>query len=192
MNVYDFDNTIFRPDSSYAFCRFCFRRFPRLMLQDASGVLSSFLAYRRDQSSDAAPLKERIFSFLRYLPDVDEVVDAFWEENLSGLQEWYLAQKRSDDVIISASPEFLLKPVTEKVLGVSLIATRMDRYSGAVLGLNCHDRQKVLRFREEYPWATVDAFYSDSLSDSPMAEIATQAFLVGKRGMTPWPMKGDK
>ena len=186
MNVYDFDNTVFRTDSSVAFCMYCLRRYPRLMLRDVSGIFPPLISYRAGKTSDASLLKEKVFSFLRYLPDVDQTVADFWRKNLSGIQPWYLEQKRSDDVIISASPEFLLKSVVEDHLGVHLIATKMDRYTGAVLGMNCHDRQKVIRFREEYPWASVDAFYSDSLSDSPMAEIADQAYLVQKDGLIPW------
>ena len=191
MNVYDFDNTVFRPDSSFAFCMFCLRRYPRLMLNDVSGLLPALIAIRSGKISDVSPLKERVFSFLRYLPDVDQTVCDFWQANLSGFQTWYLEQKRSDDVIISASPEFLLKSVTEDYLGVHLIATKMDRYTGRILGLNCHDMQKVIRFREEYPWASVDAFYSDSLTDGPMAEIADQAYFVCKDGLVPWPWKRD-
>ncbi len=186
MNVYDFDNTVFKPDSSYAFCLFCLRYYPRPLLQGIPDILSAWAALRVRKVADAAPLKEKIFTFLRYLPDVNHAVSDFWETNLSGFQPWYLAQKQADDVIISASPEFLLAPVAE-YLGVHLIATRMDRYTGAILGLNCHDRQKVNRFREEYPWSSVDIFYSDSLSDSPMAEIANQAYLVCKDGLIPWP-----
>ena len=189
MNVYDFDNTVFKPDSSYAFCMFCLRYYPRPILQGVPGILSSLAVYQSGNIADAAPLKEKVFSFLRYLPDVDRAVSDFWELNLSGFQAWYLAQKQSDDVIISASPEFLLRNGVEDYLGVHLIATEMDRYTGAILGLNCHDRQKVTRFREKYPWASVDDFYSDSLSDSPMAEIAGHAYLVRKDQRVLWPKK---
>ncbi len=188
MNVYDFDNTIYRPDSSHAFCMYCFRRFPRIMLQDVVLNFRPLVQFLTGANKDAAPLKERIFSFLKYIPDVDAVVEDFWNENFSGFQQWYLDQKQNDDVIISASPEFLLKPAAER-LGFHLIATNMDKYSGRILGRNCHDEQKLVRFREEYPWAEVDNFYSDSLSDAPMADIAAHAFLVKKWIPTPWPEK---
>ena len=191
MNVYDFDNTVFRPDSSFAFCMFCLRHYPRSMLNDASELFPALIAIRSGKISDVSPLKEKVFSFLRYLPDVDQAVCDFWQANLSGFQPWYLEQKRSNDVIISASPEFLLKSVTEDYLGVHLIATKMDRYTGRILGLNCHDTQKVIRFREEYPWAPVESFYSDSLTDGPMAGIADQAYFVCKDGPVPWPWKRD-
>ena len=74
-------------------------------------------------------------------------------------------------------------------LGVGLIATPMDKHSGKILGENCHDTEKVRRFREQYPDGHTERFYSDSLSDTPMAEIADEAFLVSKGKLSPWPLK---
>ena len=189
MNVYDFDQTIFFPDSSFAFFCYCLKRYPRTVLKKPGKILKAcYSFFTAGDSSDAAPLKETLFSFLAYLPEPEEEVEAFWRENEAGIAEWYLEQKREDDLIISASPEFLLKPMTQK-LGVELIATPMDIHSGKILGLNCHDREKLRRFREEYPGETIDAFYSDSLSDAPLAEIADRAFLIKKGKITPWPQK---
>ena len=187
MNVYDFDQTIFHPDSSYAFFRYCLRHFPRVVMQQPGQKLKAvFSFFTGGDSADAAPLKETLFSFLVYLPDVEATVDDFWKENEKGIAAWYLEQKKPDDLIISASPEFLLRPICEK-LGVSLIATPMDPFTGHVLGLNCHDREKVRRFRAEYPDAVIDNFYSDSFADAPLAEIAQKAFLVKKDQILPWP-----
>ena len=120
--------------------------------------------------------------------DVDAVVEDFWACHQDGIGAWYLRQKREDDIIISASPEFLLSPIARQ-LGVRLIATPMDKHSGKILGKNCHDTEKVRRFYEEYPNAHTEEFYSDSLSDTPMAEIADRAFLVKKGSLSPWPGK---
>jgi hypothetical protein len=189
MNVYDFDQTIFHPDSSYAFFTYCLKHFPREVMQETGQKIKAlFSFFTRGDSANAAPLKEALFSFLAYLPEVEMTVDAFWKENEKNIAPWYLEQKKPDDLIISASPEFLLRPICEK-LGVSLIATQMDPATGHVLGLNCHDREKLRRFRAEYPDAEIDCFYSDSLFDAPLAEIARTAFLVKKDKIIPWPKK---
>ena len=133
-------------------------------------------------------MKEGLFSFLNRIDNVEQVVTEFWNENISGLQQWYLEQKRDDDVIISASPEFLLEPVAE-MLGVHLIATKMNPYTGKIIGRNCHDEEKLVRFRKQYPEACVNAFYSDSFSDEPMAAIARAAYLVRDGIPHPWPWK---
>ena len=185
MNVYDFDKTIFYPDSSYAFFCYCLKHYPAAVLQTAPQILAYSLLYALGAVRTKA-LKEKLFSFLRYLPDPQETVDAFWRENFTGIGKWYLAQKMDDDLIITASPEFLVGAAAEK-LGVRLIGTRMDIHSGKISGENCHDAEKVSRFYEAYPGEEINAFYSDSLSDTPLALIAKQAFLVKKGELSVWP-----
>lgn len=186
MNVFDFDNTIFSPDSSFAFCRYCLRHYARYFLKNSPQILKFAWEYCSAEKKEASALKEQLFAFLKYLPDPYACVDAFWEENISGIKEWYLAMQKEDDVIISASPEFLLTPVAKKI-GFQLIATQMNPYSGAITGLNCHDAEKVRRFRQIFPDAEIDQFYSDSLTDAPLAKIAKEAFLVKGNQLLPWP-----
>ena len=186
MNVYDFDETIFVPDSSYCFVRFCMRHYPRAVFKILPGALWQFILYLREGRKDAGKLKESMFSFLNRVDNVERIVEEFWEENFGRIEPWYLQQKRSDDLIISASPDFLLRPAAEK-LGVSLIATPMNPYTGKIHGKNCHDREKVRRFLERYDAGSVENFYSDSLSDTPMAALARSAFLVKDHRLFPWP-----
>ena len=150
-------------------------------------AMKMFVRYRKKQLG-AKELKQQLFSFLREINDTEALVTSFWEENFSRIGGWYLKQKRDDDVIISASPAFLLEPVCKK-LGVELIATEMDIRSGQINGVNCHDVEKPRRFYERHPGAKPEKFYSDSLSDSPMADISEKAYLVKKHRLSPWPGK---
>ena len=129
-----------------------------------------------------------MYGFLRYVPDVDKAIEIFWRQNAHFLQEWYQKKRRADDVIISASPEFLLAPMAKK-LGVHLIASRVDSHTGVYDGVNCHGEEKVRRFRAEFGETQVEEFYSDSLSDTPMARVAREAFLVKGETITPWPFQ---
>ena len=187
MNTYDFDQTIFYPDSSYCFVKYCLKKYPGKVLPVIPGTLKELFVYLR-QHNGAKKLKQRMFSFLSRIEDIDSVVESFWNEYRGNIEPWYLAQKQPDDIIISASPEFLLEPICTE-LGVTLIGTRMDKHTGLIDGENCHDSEKVRRFKEQFPTATADKFYSDSLSDTPMAELAREAFLVKRGVLTPWPEK---
>lgn len=187
MNTYDFDKTIFYPDSSVCFYRFCLRRYPAAVLPTVRESLHAARQYGRGELSVKA-LKEQVFSFLAQIPDIDRAVTDFWRHNERRIGAWYLRQKRDDDLILSASPRFLLQPVCDK-LGVELIATEMDKHSGKISGENCHDHEKVRRFYLRNPDGHTENFYSDSMSDSPMAEIADRAFLVKKHRLSPWPEK---
>ena len=190
MNVYDFDDTIFTPDSSLCFLLYCLRHYPRAVLTILPSSALQFAVYRFGGKKDAKKLKEALFSFLKRIDNAAQIAEYFWDRHFERVESWYLDQKRSDDLIISASPEFLLKPAAER-LGVELIATPMNPYTGKIHGKNCHDREKLRRFRERFPNGKVDEFYSDSLSDEPMAEIAEKAFLVRKGERFPWPRKSE-
>jgi len=187
MNTYDFDKTIFYPDSSSCFYRYCLKHHTKAVLPTVPASIRMALRYKRGEVS-AKTLKEQLFSFLSAIPNINHTVDTFWQRNEKKIGGWYLRQRRDDDLILSASPRFLLQPVCDK-LHISLIATEMDAHSGKITGENCHDTEKVRRFYAQYPNGHIEAFYSDSLTDSPMAEIADQAFLVKKHRLFPWPGK---
>jgi len=186
MNVYDFDKTVFYPDSSCCFYLYCLRHRTRAVIKTLPGALLAYAGYLAGGKKDAKKLKEALFSYLNRIDNIELLVQEFWDANESGICAWYLEQKREDDLILSASPEFLLKPIAER-LGVRLMATPMNPYNGKIVGRNCHDEEKVRRFLEVYPSDSAEAFYSDSLSDTPMASLAEKAYLVSREGCIPWP-----
>ena len=190
MNTYDFDKTIFYPDSSACFYRYCLLHCFPAVIRSVPGTVRMAIRYFFGKLR-AKELKQQLFSFLPDIPDIDETVRAFWAENEWRIGDWYRKQKRSDDLIVSASPYFLLAPICEK-LGVELIATDMDKHSGVIRGENCHNAEKVRRFYARDPNGHTEEFYSDSFTDSPMAEIADRAFLVKKHRVRPWPRLGQK
>ena len=128
MNVYDFDNTILRGDSSARFFAHCLKHYPRMWLDIPGQALNGLfflLKLRRKQA-----FKERMFGFLRYIDDVDAAVAAFWQENFCRIKAWYPQRHRASDVVISASPEFLIRPACER-LGIRyVIGSLVDRHTG--------------------------------------------------------------
>jgi len=174
-NVYDFDNTIYRGDSSVDFFRHCAAKFPRANLS-ALAAAPWFLLMLLGLA-EKTRVKERFYRYLRHVPDVREEVERFWLTHDKNLKDWYFEQKREDDLIISASPEFLLEPLMKR-LELDMIASRVVPETGVYVGLNCHGEEKVRRMREAYPEAQIDAFYSDSKSDLPLARLARKAVLV--------------
>ena len=183
VNVYDFDGTIYQGDSSIDFWKFCARRHPKtLMNLPTFGI--SYIKYLFGRC-DKTELKESFFSFLRYLSNVDADISLFWDNHYSKIHSWYLPERDDSDVIISASPDFLLNPVAER-FGVSLIASRVDKMSGKFSGKNCKGEEKVRRFSVEFPDVRISRFYSDSLSDSPLAVLSDEAYLISDDSILPW------
>ena len=124
--------------------------------------------------------------FVTLIGDVDSAVNAFWEANLGRVKAWYLPRHRDDDVVISASPEFLIRPACTSLGITRVIGSPVDKRSGHFLGPNCHGPEKVNRFRARFPEGQIDEFFSDSHSDDPLAALADKAWLVKGERLLPW------
>ena len=112
-------------------------------------------------------------------------VQLFWDNNIVKIKEFYNKQKCSNDVIISASPEFLIAEVSKR-LGVCYIASKVNCITGALESPNCRGMEKVKRFREQYPYENIEKFYTDSISDIFMAKEAKQAYIVKGNTIKEW------
>lgn len=186
MNVYDFDDTIYSGDSTADFFRYCLRHYPK-MAATLPNTGFQFLRYFAGRQSKTR-CKQQMYRFLRYLGRTPEVVDAFWEIHIKNIKPWYLETlHRPDDVVISASPEFLVAPACRKIGITTVMASRVDPYTGRYQGKNCWGDEKVRRFYEEFGDGTpIDSFYSDSLSDAPLAGLAAEAWIVRGDQLIPW------
>lgn len=184
MNVYDFDGTIYRGDSSVDFYAYCLKRRPQLLMGLPRFFVHCVL-YKLGKISKRE-LKEVYFHFLTKLDDAEGFVRQFWNRNEDRIKHWYLQQKSEDDVVITASPEFLVSEICTRLGIHSLIATQVDIHSGRFLSENCHDEEKVKRFRKEFPDSRPTAFYSDMQSDLPMARLAERAYLVEDDQIKEW------
>ena len=182
MNVYDFDKTIFDGDSTAKFYLFCLKRHKKIITLFPS-LIAAYTRYYVLKKGNKTQFKEKMYSFLRYC-DVKKDVEDFWSKNMGGIKQFYLKQKRNDDVIISASPAFLLKPLEQKI-GFTVIASEVDEKSGKYNGINCYYDEKVRRFFELYPQGEIDEFYSDHYSDEPLAKISKKAFIVENENLIP-------
>lgn len=180
MNAFDFDKTIYRNDSSVDFLLYCIKRKPIILLLGPKFLLA-YLGYKL-KVWDKTKMKEMIYSYYRLVPDMEGYLGDFWDKNACKIKDWYLKMQRSDDVIISASPHFQLKVICERLGIKHLIASEVDSATGKYFSPNNLAEQKPLRFREVFGECTIEEFYSDSLSDEPMALISQRAYVV----------KGDK
>ena len=183
INAYDFDGTIYDGDSSVDFFLYCLKRKPSIIIMAPIQLWGALLYVLKIKNKDY--MKERIFSFLKRLNNVDQYVDDFWKQNDKKIKKWYLDQKDKSDVIISASPEFLLKPMEKKLKVDRVIGTKTNKKTGKFESKNCHDYEKIKRYEELYKKNTIKRFYSDSIkADYAMLEYAKEAYLVEKEKVT--------
>lgn len=187
MNVFDFDKTIYDGDSTADFCLWLIRRYPSVSLDFISN-LGVVLRYKFGKISKTE-MKQSLYKCFRRVPDMDKELALFWDRHIKNIEKWYLDIKQDDDVIISASPEFLLTECCRRLGIKHLMASRVDRKTGKYDGLNCYGAEKPKRFDAyfgESEREKIENFYSDSYSDAPLAVIAKKAYLIKNHTPTEW------
>jgi HAD phosphoserine phosphatase-like hydrolase, family IB len=183
MNVYDFDKTIYNGDSTLDFYIFSIKK-NLLLLRYFPKQFSGIILYHL-KIINKEKYKEFFFSFLNGIKNIDDEIKKFWGKNEKKIKNWYSNQKNEKDVVISASPEWLLKPITDK-LEINLIATKVDKKTGRFDSLNCYGNEKVKRFKEKFPNEEIENFYSDHHSDTPMFLISKNAWIVKGEKIEKW------
>lgn len=194
MNIYDFDGTIYDGDSTTDFYFYCLKKYPSI-LKTVIPMLWAFFLYILGLKTKTR-FKEKMYRFLTCVKDIDGTINSFWDTHGQNIMPYYKSNHKDDDIVISASPEFLLKPICSRLGIKTLIVSRVDKHTGKYDGENCHGEEKVKRLNEAVPGAVCNEFYSDSFSDAPLAELAEKAFIVRKNTLTPWdeyvPTKAEK
>lgn len=184
MNIYDFDKTIFDGDSTLKFVLWCIKKYPKTILTLPLTAWSFFLYITGLYSK--TKFKENMYRFLKYVPDVDNEINLFWNAHIKEIKKWYLDMQKADDYVISASPDFLVRPVCERLGIKRLIASEVDKSTGKYTGENCWGEEKVKRLIEKEGNIKINEFYSDSLSDAPLAEMAEKAYIISGNKKTNW------
>ncbi len=179
INAYDFDGTIYDGDSSVDFTIYCIKRKPSVLIKLPTQVVGVLL-YKL-KIKDKEYMKEHLFSYLQLIDNIDEYIEDFWDKHYKKIKKFYFEQHEKSDVIISASPEFLLKPLEKKLKIDRVIATKVNKKTGKFESKNCHDYEKIKRYEELYEKNTIEKFYSDSIkADKAMLEYANEGYLVKK------------
>lgn len=191
MNVYDFDGTIFPKDCSIGFCIWCMNRHPKLWFTFAPKAIRNLIRRKRGKIPEYLMQRE-LFRYLTVIDDFDKQIERYWDKNEKKIAAWYLAQKKDDDLIISASPTCIIEPIAKR-LGVNYMATEYDREFGVFLNNMMYAKEKA-RYILDHGFPMIENFYSDSLADTPLALCAEKAHLVTKKAsvVTDWPDLDEK
>ncbi len=186
MNVYDFDDTIFHPDCTAKFAFYFAVRQPSLFVTYLPKCIKAYSRFKK-RVIPRYEFELTFFSFIPKVKDFDRKINDFWDKNIKNMSAWYMAQKKPDDLIISASPDCIIAPIAER-LGVNHVASEYDREYGVLCG-NLMLAQSKAQYIINQGMPVIDNFYSDSLSDTPIALCAEKAFLVLDKAQrpVPWP-----
>lgn len=184
MNVFDFDGTLYRGDSTLDFWLYSTVRHPACLLALPRQLFAAaqYAAGRISRET----FKEHFYGFLRHIPNTSQAVVDFWNARQTKLRSDVLARISEGDLVASASPEFLLSEICRR-RHWELIASEVDPRTGQLLGPNCRGSEKVARIQKAGYTERFDQGYSDSLSDAPLMTLTQEAFLVRKHQIAPFP-----
>ena len=95
--------------------------------------------------------------------EFEELVNAFWDQNMKHIKPWY--EPREDDVILTASFDITVGEACRRLGVQHLVSSTID---GNTLNVNYLNGDNV----------RVDEFYTDSRFDQPMIDMARRAYMV--------------
>lgn len=117
--------------------------------------------------------------FQRNNVDFDELAKEFWKKNRFRLKSTFLDKLTTDDIIITASPRFLMEQIQPFLKTTHIICSEFDTDKGE-FEFACYQENKVYALKKLYPDTIINSFYTDSMNDSPLMKIANKSFLVKK------------
>jgi len=181
MKVFDFDNTLYRGESSLDFFLFCLRRKPSLA-KHLPEVIFNLIRYKAGYvgiDTVYAFGKKMMAVFFENRAYADELIVEFCGKYEKKLKPDMMRRVSAEDAVISASPDFLLRGFGERIKAKTLLCTTTE---GDRITFLCYGKNKVRAFEERFRDVEIEEFYTDSINDRPMMRRAKKAYLV----------KGDK
>ena len=181
MNVYDFDNTLYDGESGVQMFFFYLKRKPSV-LRFAPVILGAMIRYKmgKVQIADVVDNYDYIFrAFVKIVKDPQADAKLFWDKHQHRIRDFYKALQRPDDLIISASPEQSLEEICGRLGITRWIGTRIDLENNR-FDFICFRENKVKAFQEQYPGERIENFYTDSMNDKPLMDLADHVFFMRK------------
>lgn len=182
MKVFDFDNTLYHGESSLEFGFYLFKKnlkvffwIPKMLL----GLLryKKCLISREEIINQTNDFMQIIISSKK---EVEDMAYEFWKKNEKYLHQELICTIEEDDVIITASPSFLLEPIKDKLKTSNIICSEIDLANRRVVNL-IFGEYKVKAYHEKYGDKIIDSFYTDSYNDKSMMDISKNVFLVERK-----------
>lgn len=160
-NLYDFDGVIYRGNCSFDFFMYCLTYYPNIFKYVPRYVVDYILIKNR-----LIDIDNKSYDFCRFLldvKDVDDLILSFWNHNITKINKWYKEQMKSNDLIITESPDFLMNPICE-YLNIESLSSVVDKNTGIVT-MFCYRENKATVLEKKYPNQIFNSFYTDNIYD---------------------------
>ncbi len=185
--VYDFDKTIYNGETSTDFMLFFLKRNPKYIIR-IFNALYSLVYYKKNLKKS----KEIFFKILNGLDIkfLKEEINEFWKVKKDKIFSWvydeiFENKKIADELIlISATPSIFLDGISKELGFDKLLSTKFENlnevFNSKIIGANCKGEEKVRRLNNYISDYNILKFYSDSMSDKPLFDLAVEKIFVNK------------
>ncbi|WP_067140137.1 HAD-IB family phosphatase [Oceanivirga salmonicida] len=182
--IYDFDKTIYSKETSIYFMLFYIKKHPERILKVLKFLIKFIFSFK---NSELKNIKNAFFEFIdkKNIDKLNDEIIEFWSSQEKNFFPYFkneiIKNKKEADILIliSASPDFLLEPIYTKLGFDILIATKFKNFK--IVGNNCKGIEKLNRLNELGEFEVL-SFYSDSMSDKPLFDIAKNKYSIDKKG----------
>lgn len=180
MNVYDFDETIFDGDTALSFFIDFFKKDPSLIrfVPDALKIIHDYksLQFRFEDAVDKFGYLVSEYAEKKHI-DLHALAVEFWDKHEHQIKPFYKQVQKPDDLVISASPTFILEEICKRIGIKHYLGTEFDEET-FTFGRGCFREKKIEFFRDAYPDGVIDDFYTDSMHDEFLFPYAKRVFMV--------------
>lgn len=186
MNVYDFDKTIYDGNCTFDFFIMLLKKDIRLIKFPIKYFFALILYSNHKITREKA--EEQFYDFLRYIKNIDLEIYNFIPIAKRKIKTFYLERQKDDDLIISASPFFLVNAICRDIGIYNIIGTKINKNTGKYINDNvyCFGEAKVKYFQKYFQGEIIEQFYSDSKYDEPLAKLSKEAYIVHKHKIKKW------
>ena len=181
VKVFDFDNTIYKGESSIDFSFYMIRHNKKI-LRYVPTILLSLAGYKLcllKKEKLESIINDFLFGVLDGTESIPAYVGQFWKGHAHKLNKRILRMVEPEDVIISASPILLIQGIRKMINTENIVGTEIDLEQKRVTWFNFGDN-KVKRYRALYGDRKIDAFYTDSYNDKDLMDIAEKVYIIKK------------
>lgn len=178
MNVYDFDNTLYRGESAFDFYIYCVMRKPSL-IKVIFPIIRDLIKYKMCRMSVEEFNRRAVYyteTFFGVFDDIKKEVRIFWDKNEHKIKSFYKEIQKEDDVVVSANVDVLLDEALRRLGVKNRISTKFNLETGK-LEYICFSDVKAKLFCENYG-DKIDDFYTDSENDVPLMALAENVYMV--------------
>ena len=185
MNVYDFDNTVYDGETLVDFIIYyafhdikIWKYIPKLLFIWLRDSLHLFTV---EQAVEAySSFLEGYFVNIKTL---EEDTVKFWDKHEKKIKPFYEKIRMDDDVFVTGTTDFIFEEIAKRQGYKNYITSSVDKNTGKFTSL-CFLENKVKLFKERYPDAEIDNFYTDSENDRAMMDISKNVYLVKGQNIT--------